>query len=511
MNPSQDLSLVKCRLVCGKLGAAFIALSLLGRVIAASVLSPVAPAVTLTNSIMKCRLPESPDLGWIIQQSSDLAHWESLGDPVNVAPRTGPVLDLPFLQAQPQSFFRAVPADRLARKRLLQEQWSRWKTAGLHTYEFEFRWSCFCVPEFTQWVRIAVADGTLVSVRRVADGGELPADLWTRYQTMDGLFAWLADAFEQSAERIEVSYDAGLGHPLSGYIDYHAQMADEERGFQVRFPPLPAAMILTDAPALWPGDPYVIESMRREGDWLQFDIAYSGGCVDPHGWELTAVPAPPAPGRPRELACYLIHNARGDTCEAYLHKRLTFGLSSLRAWRATWDPALGGESAHLILVVQDPRSSRPDAYAAIDYKWEQASFVPWRDVLTATSRQWHGGVFGSGLGTDYHLTLQFPPSWGEAIQVRTLWIDDRAFIPEVQWSALPWGGGRLATLSAVFREVPRLDPNNPGQILGIDELPPRDPHPPGYAGAALLITEALGQTQEWPIPVFHELPPVFYP
>ncbi len=369
---------------------------------------------------MRWRLPESPELGWIVQQSSDLARWEAVGDPLTVMRRRNPVLDLPFLEAGPRSFFRAVPADGAARESLLEEQWSRWKAAGLRTYEFEFRWNCFCVPEFTQWVRIAVVDGTLVSVRRVADGRELPSDLWPQYQTVDGLFAWLAEAFDGNAARIEVTYDAGLGYPYSGFVDYHEGMADEERGFEVLFSDPPAAMLLTEAPDSWPGDPYAIEAVRREGDWLQVEVAYSGGCVDPHGWELTALPAPPAPGMPRELALYLTHDARGDTCEAYLRKRLTFGLSPLRAWWATHNPMPSTGPVHLALAVQDPGLSPPSppkAWAVLDYAWDQGSFVAWRDVLTAISQRWYGGVFGSGSGTDYQITLRFPPGWGDAVRV----------------------------------------------------------------------------------------------
>ncbi|MSU35853.1 MAG: hypothetical protein EXS36_12270 [Pedosphaera sp.] len=510
MNQPKHPFLVRCRWVRSTVGSALIVLSLILPATAASVLPPSSPVVALTNGALQWHLPESPDRGWIIQQSTDLAHWESLGDPMNVVPQPGPVLNLPFVQAQPQSFFRAVSADRLARRELLQEQWSRWKATGLRTYEFEFRWNCFCAPTFSQWVRIAVADGAIVSVRRVEDGHELSPDM-AGYRTLDGVFAWIAEAFAQNAARIDVTYDAGRGYPLSGFVDYHEQLADEERGFEVRFPAPPAALLLTEVSSPWSGDPYVVEAVRREGDWLQFEVAYSGGCVDPHGWELTAVPSPPAPGTPREFVLYLTHDARGDTCEAYLRRRLTFGLSSLRAGWATQSLAVGSEPVRLRLVVRDPKSNSPKARAILDYEWDPATFVCWRDVLTATAQQWHGGVFGSGTGTDYQLVLRFPPEWGDAVQVKTLWIDNRAFTPEVKWSALPLGAGRLATLSAAFHAIPRLDPDNFGQVLGVDEWPARDPKAPDYAAAALLVTQALGQTQEWPIHILHEFPPIFYP
>ncbi len=496
------------------LGAVLVALGLLTPASVASPPPSAPPVVSLTNGVLRWRLPESPELGWIVQHSFDLAHWEAMGDPLTVMRRRNPLLDLPFLEAGPRSFFRAVPADGAARESLLEEQWSRWKAAGLRTYEFEFRWSCFCVPEFTQWVRIAVVDGTLVSVRRVADGRELPSDLWRQYQTLDGLFAWLTEAFDRNAARIEVTYDAGLGYPRSGFVDYHEAMADEEMGFEVCFSDPPAAMLLAEPANSWPGDPYVIEDVRREGDWLQVEVAYSGGCVDPHGWELIAVPAPPVPETPRKVLLYLTHDARGDTCEAYLHKRLTFGLSPLRAWWAADNPIPGTGTVRLALAVQDPGAtypSPPKEWAVLDYAWDQGAFVAWRDVLTATSQRWYGGVFGSGSGTDYQITLRFPPGWGDAVRVKTLWVDDRAFTPDVEWSALPSGGGRFATLRAAFRAVPRLDPDNPGQVLGIDESPPRDPQAPEFVGAALVVTEALGQTQDWAIPAFHELPPLFYP
>lgn len=500
MNPIQCFRSIGCRWLYRMLGVMWIAMSLMRSVDADS------PVVRLTNGALQWSLPKNPEFGWIVEQSSNLVQWKSLGDPLKVVPRPGPVLDLPLLQGQSKSFFRAVSADRSVRAKLLQEHWSRWKNAGLHTYEYEFRWSCLCAPNFTQWVRVAVVDSKLVSVRRSDDGRELPADLWRHYHTLDTLFEWIAKAFEENAARIEVTYAVELGYPLSGYIDYIESLADDERGFEVRFMEPPAAILLADAPTSWPGDPYVIEAVRREGDWLQVEVAYSGGCIDPHKWKLLAVPAQRVPGTPEETLLYLVHDAQGDQCEAQLRQPLTFGLSSIRAGWAAQNPTLGTSTVHILLSLQDPRSNPPEPVAVLPYEWDPVVFVPWRDVIAATA--WHysnSGVAGTGRGTHYRLSVRFPPDWGEAVQISTLWIGDRAFSPHVEWSVLPRGGGRMATLTAEYTRMELLQPDHSGPI-GISEWPLRNPQAPSYRGAALLMTKTLGQTQEWPIPIIHQLP-----
>lgn len=473
--------------------------------------SPSRSVVSLNEGAMVWRIGENADPGWLVQHSLDLQSWTALGDPLVIAPRAGPNLSLPLAQHHSPWFFRALPANRTVREALLREQWERWKATGPRTYTFEFRWSCFCFPDYTQWVRIATTNGTITSVRRVSDGQELDAEASSRYVTLDGLFAWLTEAFAQDAARVDVSYDPGLGYPLAGFVDRHELVVDEEMAFQARLIGPAAAMVLTQPPASWPGDPYVIEAAKVEGDWLEVDVAYSGGCVDPHGWELSAVPEPPAAELPIVVHLYLTHDARGDTCEAYPRKTLAFALGPLRAWHAARDLAPHSPPMRLRLALHHPTRDPNAPVTFLDYGWDKERLGEGREVIAATAQTWHGGVPGSGWGTDYILTLSFPPAWGDAVRIRTLWIDGRAFTPEVMWAHSRSGGGRLATLTAGLRMVPILDPDDPRRVLGFEEQPPQDPQAPKFDGAALLITEALGATQEWLIQRLQTLDPLFYP
>jgi hypothetical protein len=55
----------------------------------------------------------------------------------------------------------------------------------------------------------------------------------SEYQTVEDLFAVLADAYDRGAASVRASYDAETGQPTEFFIDYDEQIADEEVGFTV--------------------------------------------------------------------------------------------------------------------------------------------------------------------------------------------------------------------------------------------------------------------------------------
>lgn len=121
------------------------------------------------------------------------------------------------------------PEDPSGDRAVFEEARARWDAAGIDNYAFTFRESCFCPPEFLGPFRITVEDGAVVS----AEQNGRPATEQRTYPTIDALFEIIADAFDQDAETISLSYDAVLGVPLGGYIDYDALIADEEFSFEV--------------------------------------------------------------------------------------------------------------------------------------------------------------------------------------------------------------------------------------------------------------------------------------
>jgi hypothetical protein len=92
----------------------------------------------------------------------------------------------------------------------------------------DFRWNCFCPQEE---VIIEVENAQIVSV--VDAESQQPIEDVSQYKTVDGLFDFLQDALNDRPHDFSASYDPGQGFPTSAFIDYEAQVADEELGFEL--------------------------------------------------------------------------------------------------------------------------------------------------------------------------------------------------------------------------------------------------------------------------------------
>ena len=113
---------------------------------------------------------------------------------------------------------------------LLRAQ-SRWERGLQGDYVYQTATKCFCMQEYVAPVDVTVIDGEVVSVVYATDAftGEVPEA--QRFTSVDGLFAFLQDAIDRDAVSINVTYDGKTGYPTSAFVDYSAQMADEEQGF----------------------------------------------------------------------------------------------------------------------------------------------------------------------------------------------------------------------------------------------------------------------------------------
>ena len=114
--------------------------------------------------------------------------------------------------------------------------WNRelWEAQGITDYQLEFRWNCFCAPDYVEPVVISVTrGGTVNSV--VFAKKKLPVDrrVSADYPSIDGLFDLIQDAIDRPAFHISVTYHAELVYPLTAAIDYDQKIMDEEMGFQV--------------------------------------------------------------------------------------------------------------------------------------------------------------------------------------------------------------------------------------------------------------------------------------
>lgn len=75
-------------------------------------------------------------------------------------------------------------------------------------------------------------------------------------------------------------------------------------------------------------DPVNIKFVQQSGDYIVFDVFYSGGCAD-HTFDLVSTGAFSAT-YPPEVEIRLKHNSNGDGCRSVIDQKLYFNISQLK-------------------------------------------------------------------------------------------------------------------------------------------------------------------------------------
>lgn len=109
-----------------------------------------------------------------------------------------------------------------------------WAAQGITDYQMEFRWNCFCAPDYVAPVIISITRGDTIKSVVLAEN-KLPVDrqFSANYPSTNELFDLIQGAIDRPAFHISVKYHAEMGYPLSAAIDYDQRIMDEERGFHV--------------------------------------------------------------------------------------------------------------------------------------------------------------------------------------------------------------------------------------------------------------------------------------
>ncbi len=108
--------------------------------------------------------------------------------------------------------------------------WSRTRPAN---YEYAVERLCFCGTEARGPVHVSVEANQVLDRTYVGTGNPVPATLAPLFPDVDGLFDLLREAILEGAHEIRVTYDPGTGVPVDFWIDYRANVADEELGMRV--------------------------------------------------------------------------------------------------------------------------------------------------------------------------------------------------------------------------------------------------------------------------------------
>lgn len=115
---------------------------------------------------------------------------------------------------------------------LLRHQ-GRWERRRVANYVYTGAWNCFCPIDYTADAAVTVRGGAVVNVAS-ADPAVLNIPDPERFVPVKALFILLQTAIDEGAARIDVTYNEEFGYPEQLFIDYHENMADEERGFVIR-------------------------------------------------------------------------------------------------------------------------------------------------------------------------------------------------------------------------------------------------------------------------------------
>jgi hypothetical protein len=94
--------------------------------------------------------------------------------------------------------------------------------------------------------------------------------------------------------------------------------------------PANETLIIIDPDDAWPTlDPYQIFDATVDGDTLTLEVAYGGGCRE-HEFTFYST-GPVIKTNPPGADLWLRHDGNGDACEAYIHEKVSVGLTPIRA------------------------------------------------------------------------------------------------------------------------------------------------------------------------------------
>jgi len=108
----------------------------------------------------------------------------------------------------------------------------KWNDANITHYRFELNIGCFCAFRDQMPLKVEVQNGEIVSI--TASDGSIIAktdpryENFSKYATIDKLFAELKADQGDKADEVTVKYDATYGFPAEINIDFIKNAVDDE-------------------------------------------------------------------------------------------------------------------------------------------------------------------------------------------------------------------------------------------------------------------------------------------
>lgn len=112
------------------------------------------------------------------------------------------------------------------RRAELEYHRSVWESAGVQSYRYRLRRSCFCAGAGT--LIITVKQGNVVGATSIHSGEPVPEEALRYLETVDDLFDVIEWAIDHEADSFRATYHRTLGYPTVIDLDpVHAAIDDE--------------------------------------------------------------------------------------------------------------------------------------------------------------------------------------------------------------------------------------------------------------------------------------------
>jgi hypothetical protein len=434
-----------------------------------------------------------------VEKSSDLIDWELLTE--FVATESVTEIKVSDVAQHPGHFYRAsTSVDPL--QAALNENRAKWASIGWKNYQLRIDVGEFIPREVSQGI-VTVEMGQVVDVALPLSTGDNFGFRFNYPHSVEGLFDRLQSALDRDPVNAQIVYHADFGFPMQVFIDYDERIADEESGFRVS---LLGPSRVEEAPKFeMPNDPYTIHSANIQGNTLQLDLGYGGGCQGHLFALLDLMPGAFAESEPPRPVIALRHDNNDDRCKALVRETRSIDLSPL-AVSAT---KAYGSPIPMIIELGGNANTEGEAISLLYTPAGTNELL----LQRATSQAWVGGVQGSGSGIDYRFRLTLLTA--ELPDINEVWIGQRCFEPSVQFPAGKTADslsiGDVIEVLCHFRRVPVFDgiPFESEIVDWRDE--PELTVGPTYEGAALIRYDWDGANVEIEVPAIDVLPELLFP
>jgi hypothetical protein len=109
----------------------------------------------------------------------------------------------------------------------------RWKAYAIHDYTITQSLNCFCFNGGVD-VKVEVRNDSVIRVRNAMTDSVFSKETFQRYKSVNDLFTFMGTIDTTKVAQYIFEYDSTYGFPKNIYVDYNAQIADEEMGYTTK-------------------------------------------------------------------------------------------------------------------------------------------------------------------------------------------------------------------------------------------------------------------------------------